>query len=159
VTLAQWSCLRYTVCMKNGRRPRSIAVKSLMLGYRHTEPVSPYWRPETRADCSRVPRPCPYVGCQYNLYLDVLRSGSLKYNFPHLEPSQMVVSCVLDMAEDECGCTLEAVGSVMNLTRERVRQIEARALMKLERMNPQLKEFVLNRQTPLSPSAEAAESG
>jgi len=39
-------------------------------------------------------------------------------------------SCALDLAE-EGGLTLEDVGAVMNLTRERIRQIEMSGLAKL----------------------------
>ncbi len=35
------------------------------------EPVGEYWRPKTREDCSRVPRPCPFVACKWHLFVDV----------------------------------------------------------------------------------------
>lgn len=87
-------------------------------------------RPRTRGDCAGVPRPCPFVSCVHHLYLDVSeRTGAIKLNFPDLEPDELppTRSCVLDVAE-RGGATLEHVGEVMNLTRERVRQIEVRAL-------------------------------
>src|SRR5262249_53683369 len=40
-------------------------------------------------------------------------------------------SCALDIA-DRGGTTLEDVGAIMNLTRERIRQVEVKALAKLE---------------------------
>lgn len=84
-------------------------------------------RPCTRGDCADVPRPCPYVGCKYNLFLDVSRkTGAIKLNFPDLEPSDMVESCALDVA-DGGEHTLEHVAGITNLTRERVRQIEVKA--------------------------------
>lgn len=86
--------------------------------------------PLTRADCANVPRPCPYVSCRYNLYLDATPHG-FKLNFPGLEPWEMTNSCALDVAES-CGeMTLEQVASMLNVTRERVRQIEARLLRNL----------------------------
>jgi hypothetical protein len=85
-----------------------------------TEEFGP--RPATRADCGEQ-RPCPYVGCKYNLYLDVTPNGNLKVNFPDLAPEDMKVSCVLDVA-DVGGVTLEDTGERLNMTRERVRQIE-----------------------------------
>ncbi len=88
-------------------------------------------RPVTRADCERGVRPCPFVGCKHHLYLDVTSNGSVKLNFPDREPGELVDSCALDIA-DHGGITLEATGVVMNLTRERVRQMEATALRKLQ---------------------------
>jgi hypothetical protein len=70
---------------------------------------------------------------QVYLYLDVsLRTGAIKVNFPDLEVWELEESCVLDLA-DTGGLILERVGSIMNLTRERVRQLEAKALARLER--------------------------
>lgn len=91
-----------------------------------------HWRPKTRGDCVRVPRPCPYVGCANNLFLDASLSGSIKLNFPDLEPHEMGDSCALDIA-DRGGSRLDTIGDAMNLTRERVRQIEISALRKLGR--------------------------
>jgi hypothetical protein len=90
---------------------------------------APYWRPKTRGDCSKVPRPCPYVACSKHLYLDVAETGSLIFNFPHLEPDEMPpdCSCALDLAA-RGGMTLEDIADVTNLTRERIRQMERRAL-------------------------------
>jgi hypothetical protein len=85
-------------------------------------------RPATRGVCEGGARPCPYVSCKHHLYLDVSqRTGAIKLNFPDLEVEDMTVSCALDIA-DENGATLERVGEVMNLTRERVRQLEQKGL-------------------------------
>lgn len=91
-------------------------------------------RPQCREECAGVPRPCPFVACRHHLYLDVsARTGAIKLNFPDLEPHDLPAdaSCALDIAERD-GVTLEAVGHIMNLTRERVRQLEVKALAKLE---------------------------
>ena len=88
-------------------------------------------RPQTRADCEHAQRPCPYVGCRYNLYLDVSeKSGNIKFNFPDVDPTEMTVSCALDDAK-KGGMTIEEVGARLNVTRERSRQIESQALAKL----------------------------
>lgn len=90
-------------------------------------------RPITRGDCASVPRPCPYVTCKHNLYLDVnVDTGSIKLNFPHIEPEEMKHSCALDIA-DGGGLTLEDCADVTNLTRERIRQIEFRSLVRIRK--------------------------
>lgn len=89
-------------------------------------------RPHTREDCRTAERPCPYVSCKYHLYLDInAETGSIKLNFPDLEVWEMSETCALDVA-DRGGITLEEVGSIMNLTRERIRQVEVRGLEKLK---------------------------
>ncbi len=92
-------------------------------------------RPSSRSECrNNGLRPCPFVGCRYNLFLDINpKNGNIKYNFPDLMPQDMPdeESCALDVAERE-GATLEEVGRVMNLTRERVRQLEVVGLVKLK---------------------------
>lgn len=88
--------------------------------------------PRTRGECEGGCRPCPYVRCKFNLYLDVnATTGSVKVNFPDVEVWEMGESCVLDVA-DRGGITLEDVGAIMNVTRERIRQIEVLALARLE---------------------------
>jgi len=88
-------------------------------------------RPKLRADCAEGQRPCPYVSCKFNLYVDVNpRTGSVKMNFPDKELWEIGDTCALDVA-DRGGITLEEVGAIMNLTRERVRQLETRGLTKL----------------------------
>jgi hypothetical protein len=89
-------------------------------------------RPQTRADCQSMQRPCPFVSCSHHLYLDVNpESGAIKLNFPHLEVWEMAETCSLDVA-DRGGITLEEVGAILNLTRERIRQVEVRGLTKIK---------------------------
>ena len=88
-------------------------------------------RPKRRLECVAGVRPCPYIACKYHLYLDVSpRTGSIKLNFPDLEVWELPATCALDIA-DRGGTTLEDVGAIMNLTRERVRQLEVKALTRL----------------------------
>jgi Sigma-70, region 4 len=88
-------------------------------------------RPRSRADCANGPRPCMFISCKHHLYLDVNPStGSIKLNFPDKEVWEMTETCALDVA-DRGGITLEEVGTIMNLTRERIRQVETRGLSKL----------------------------
>lgn len=79
-------------------------------------------------------RPCVFVGCRYSTYLDTTETGSIVFNFPHLEPGQMPVdqSCTLDLA-DRRAMTLEEIAVVTNLTRERIRQLELKALLRKAR--------------------------
>lgn len=88
-------------------------------------------RPSYRSECRLGERPCPYVSCKFHLYLDVNpRTGSIKLNFPGLEIWELSETCALDVA-DRGGITLEEVGELLNLTRERIRQVEAKGLEKL----------------------------
>ena len=89
-------------------------------------------RPSSRAECGATERPCPFVACKHHLYLDVNpETGSIKLNFPDLEVWEMKETCSLDVA-DKGGITLEEVGAILNLTRERIRQVEVRGLLKLK---------------------------
>lgn len=88
-------------------------------------------RPSTRGDCRAAARPCPWVMCKHHLYLDVNpETGSIKLNFPELEVWELRDTCALDVA-DRGGTTLEEVGLILNLTRERIRQVEVRGLARL----------------------------
>jgi hypothetical protein len=121
---------------KRDVRARTISVKrmtkrELEIG-RLLFPEDDYWKPRTRAECAEGPRPCPFVSCEYHLFVDVSpRTGAIKLNFPDLEVWELTESCSLDVA-DRGGTTLEDVGAIMNLTRERIRQVEVKALAKLE---------------------------
>ena len=88
-------------------------------------------RPRSRGDCAGAQRPCMFISCKHHLYLDVNPStGSIKLNFPDKEVWELEDTCALDVA-DKGGITLEEVGTIMNLTRERIRQVETRGLLKL----------------------------
>ena len=129
-------------------RARTISVKrmtkrELEIG-RMLFPETDYYKPRRREECVDGPRPCPYVSCKHHLYVDVSpRTGAIKLNFPDLEVWEMGESCALDIA-DRGGTTLEDVGAIMNLTRERIRQVEVKALAKLEVMRGMevLRDFV-----------------
>lgn len=101
-------------------------------------------RPRTRGECAGGPRPCPFVSCAYHLFIDVGATGGLKLNFPDCEPGDLAESCALDVA-DRGGSTLEEIAAHMNITRERVRQMEVDLLERLrrndERMGRQLAEM------------------
>jgi len=133
---------------KRDVRARTISVKrmtkrELEIG-RLLYPESDYEKPRTREECENGPRPCPFVSCKHHLYIDVsARTGAIKLNFPDLEVWDLGESCALDVA-DRGGTTLEDVGAIMNLTRERIRQVEVKALAKLEALRDMsfLRDFV-----------------
>lgn len=116
----------YTIPVKR------LTKEQLRLG-RRLYPETDYWKPRTREDCQSLERPCPYLSCPHHLYLDVSpTTGSIKLNFPDLEPWELTESCALDVA-DRGGITLEEIGEIMNLTRERIRQVELKGLASLRR--------------------------
>ncbi|MSP91134.1 MAG: DNA-binding protein [Myxococcales bacterium] len=99
-------------------------------------------RPRTRSECVDGPRPCPFVACKYHLFLDVNPvTGSIKINFPKKDVWDLEETCSLDIA-DRGGITLEEVGAIMNLTRERIRQVEVAGLERL-----QAEDFALDLET------------
>ena len=95
------------------------------------EETARYDRPVTRGDCLsggiNEMRPCPWVSCRHHLALGVdEHTGNIKINHPDIDVSDMRTTCALDVADDG-GTTLDGVGALMNLTRERIRQIELTA--------------------------------
>lgn len=129
-------------------RARTISIRRLskteLRRGKELYPEEDYWKPETREECQEMERPCPFVSCKYHLYIDVHPvRGSIKVNFPDLEVWEMTETCALDVA-DRGGITLEEVGVIMNLTRERVRQLETTGLDKLQDIDEtdRLREYV-----------------
>jgi hypothetical protein len=115
-----------TIHMRRLTREERAETESILLD------LGDFRKPRTRAECQSTERPCPFVSCKYHLYLDVNpNTGSIKVNFPHLEIWEMPETCALDIA-DRGGTTLEEVGEIVNLTRERIRQVEALGLAKLK---------------------------
>jgi len=115
--------------------------------------------PRTRADCEG-PGVCVKIGCRFNLAISVNDHGNIKIEGgPALRNTdrgwrgpadfdERVIewletaseTCALDAAE-RGGMTLEEVGELLNMTRERARQIEEGALRKLRHL-PQFKQFL-----------------
>jgi hypothetical protein len=130
-------------------RARTISIRRLSKAElnrgRALYPETEYWKPTNREECLGMERPCPFVSCKYHLYIDVHPvRGSIKMNFPDLEIWEMTDTCALDVA-DRGGITLEEVGEIMNLTRERVRQVETAGLAKLEALEDmkRLKDYLV----------------
>lgn len=91
--------------------------------------------PKTRAGCSEIPRPCPFIRCRYHM-LWVMLEGGCKYNhkYRHLagdplarfsdrEILKMIFSmpetCVLDVA-DEGFHTLQEIADLLDLSYQRI---------------------------------------
>lgn len=128
-----------------------------------------YERPRTRGDCEGGIRPCPYVSCKHNLFIDVVDEGGIIMNAGHrrsegggrvIPPRELAEerfkdemedavdwwfdeidpprpSCSLDEAvsrqpDDNNITLLDEIATMMLITRERVRQIEAGALESLK---------------------------
>lgn len=126
---------------RNTRRKRPVRARTIPIKKMTKEQIKlgrllypdvEYERPRTRAQCESAERPCPFVSCKHHLYLDVNpETGSIKLNFPDIEVWEMQETCAIDVAK-RGGVTLEEVGEIMNLTRERIRQLEMSGLTKLQ---------------------------
>ncbi len=114
------------------RKPRRSVTERMPRGKVQLRLVTPRAEgaPVTRADCVNGPRPCLFVACSMNLWLDVSPAGSIIMNFPDVDPWDMQHSCALDVASRE-GVTHEVLGELLNVTRARAEQIESNALSKL----------------------------
>ena len=153
VLVEQESIAQLTREQRRSRRKRSVRARTISVQrmsrrefevLRRRNREMSWSRPVERASCADGPRPCPHVSCRHHLYLDVSpKTGAIKLNFPDLEVWELAVSCALDVA-DQGGTTLEEVGAIMNLTRERIRQLELKALSRLETLRDmcELREFV-----------------
>ena len=128
------------VVSRRTSRRRRMASRGKSVSERGEQVVYPKWagkiRPRMRGDCARGARPCPWVSCRHHLYLDYYpRYGKIRLNFPELEVWEMRETCALDVA-DRGFKQLQAVGDVLGITRERVRQIECAAIEKLRKILP-----------------------
>lgn len=85
-------------------------------------------RPRTRGDCEQVPRPCPFVSCKHNLFLDVGNGGrGPGLILSGVDPSEMPphLSCALDVADEvPGGATTEMVAEAWGCTHQNVSRIE-----------------------------------
>ncbi|MBN2723784.1 MAG: DNA-binding protein [Deltaproteobacteria bacterium] len=128
---------------RKGARPKTKLAKRLSKEEKKMSTYLAQWMeedmPKSRAECCYGVRPCPYVRCRYNLYLEVKKNGAISGNHK-CEPWEMGESCALDVAE-KGNHTLDQVGDFLNLTRERVRQIEADAFEKLRNSGVDIDEY------------------
>jgi hypothetical protein len=73
--------------------------------------------------CTGRPGPCPFVSCRHHLAIEVNEIGSLKVLFPGWEITDLEETCSLQVAK-EGPQTVERVARLLNISAERVRQIE-----------------------------------
>ena len=66
------------------------------------------------------------------------KSRTILPNFLNSGPENLVDTCALDFAEKHGRTTLDAVGHALNITRERVRQIQKKFMKKLKDHQPNL---------------------
>lgn len=153
------------------KRARPVVLYGVELEARVEYPEG-FVRPKQRAECQGGCRPCPLVGCRQHTYLEVIQRGTaIQVNYGGREPADVPAaeSCTLDLVDaHEGGMTLDEVAQVLGITRERVRQIEKKALEKLFKrlrvLDPELGEQLKNaleariaQRGRLSPFAELIE--
>ena len=126
------------------------AALAIVLTSGHTGADMDPVRPRTRADCIDGPRPCAWVSCRHHLALTINTWGRVAIEGGNELPEDptdadleafadaaiaralRVGSCVLDRVEHRPdGETLNSIATVLALTRERIRQIETKALRPL----------------------------
>lgn len=107
-------------------------------------------RPRTRGECVGGERPCLWVSCEHHAIHGVMLGAEGR----GLDDDQvaeaieaMPASCTLDVADarrdgDPSDATLEVVGELWGVTRERIRQIEAKAMTALRRRAEPLHEDI-----------------
>ena len=91
----------------------------------------------TGGACRMLPGPCKHSLCRYHADSD---DGPGK-NRSQVTPKLRAEACTLDAADERCFTLLE-IGQRMGRTRERVRQIELKALKKILTRFPELRDNV-----------------
>jgi hypothetical protein len=88
--------------------------------------------PETRGECEKACRPCPWIECRYHLAIDQTNErwgGAVTQLAPDFDWSRP--SCALDVAEDGAKSAME-VAALMGLPERVIKRVTKRAIRKLE---------------------------
>jgi hypothetical protein len=105
--------------------------------YRDSDDRSP-----RRLACGHAPeqaimhsRPCVFVGCERNTFLDVTRDGKIRYNRYGVEPDECEDSCAQDVADEVGaeGASHERIGIAMGITRNGAAVVIERSMKKMRR--------------------------
>lgn len=118
----------------HGRRAEKITKRSIDKENErlYTEGISGIMhdRPTHRIMCPDV-RPCPFVSCRYNNYLEIGETGNVRVSLEGIHAWERRHSCALDMADSSMQHTRE-IASATGLTRTRVNQILRESLQTLK---------------------------
>jgi hypothetical protein len=92
-----------------------------------------YERPATRADCQpggdHYHRPCPYVACVHNLFLDVDDEGKISGGKGDPWEQDPDLSCSLDVVDEHPnGLVIEEISEVMQAKIDEMHAVETRVL-------------------------------
>lgn len=90
-------------------------------------------RPKTWGECCERVGPCPWISCRYHLALEVTETGRIVLTDPSVPPDEMQEPCALRIAQ-RGEQTLEQVATRLGVTRQRVQQLEGRALRRIRRV-------------------------
>jgi len=100
-----------------------------------------YDRPAmSREACQQIARPCKYILCPHHLGTEINTRNGMGFTIDEegplvrypIQADGHITSCALDVAE-RGGATLEEIAAILSITRERVRQVEERALGRLKK--------------------------
>ena len=90
-------------------------------------------RPKMRGECVGGQRPCPWISCRYHMlwfYITEKAKGEAgRKLFKHSNDEiaefaiSLPVTCTLDVT-DRGEATLEVIGAIFGITRERIRQLQ-----------------------------------
>lgn len=102
-------------------------------------------RPTSREQCRGGIRPCPFVGCADHLITNYVM-GKLRFEGLGRDATddevverlmEMPETCLRDVLERGESLNLESIGEILGVTRERVRQVQASAIVAMRRNLPE----------------------
>jgi hypothetical protein len=119
-------------------------VKIMTNKIRYAEYLYP---PKHYADCMGKPEPCRHVFCEHHMVWCFIWGKKPTIRALLDKAESLKYTCVLKAVEKkQGGLTLQEVGDILGITRERIRQIEEEALRKIggPKIRKQLEEYANN---------------